>query len=456
MQEISAKHKLGLWMLTALVAGNMIGSGIFLLPASLASYGSISLLSWVFTSIGALLIALVFAKLSNIMPKIGGPYAYCREAYGEFIGFQMAYNYWIALWVGNAAIAVAFVGYLGVFWPAINTNPELAFVVSAGSVWLMTLVNVMGIRHAGMVQLVTTILKLLPLILIATVGLLFFHPQYLAHFNTSGQSNFSALSSAATLTLWAFIGLESATVPAENVVNPERNIARATIFGVLIASAVYILSTVAVMGVIPANELAHSNAPYADAARIMFGPIGNIVVAVGAIISCLGALNGWTLLQGQVPMAAARDGIFPKSFAKVTSRHTPAFGLIFTSILVTLLLLLTVHKSLIHQFTFIILLATLASLIPYFFTTMAELIIFIKHPERIARKKVLGSVIIAILAAIYAFWTIAGSGKDTVFYGILLFFSSVPVYVWMKYKRSRALELESFDNFAVNQNLVTD
>jgi APA family basic amino acid/polyamine antiporter len=439
---------LGLWMLTALVAGNMIGSGIFLLPASLASYGSISLFSWVFTSIGAVLIALVFAKLASIFPRTGGPYAYCREAYGNFVGFQMAYNYWIALWVGNAAIAVAFTGYLGVFFHPLQNNPILSFFVSAGAVWLMTIINAIGVRHAGMVQLITTVLKLLPLLLIASLGLLFLQPHNFADFNISGKSNLSALTGAATLTLWAFVGLESATVPAESVQNPQRNIPRATILGVLITSVIYILSSVAVMGVIPAAHLAHSTAPYADAARIMFGPVGSLLVAAGAVISCFGALNGWTLLQGQVPLAAARDGLFPKVFAQQSNRGTPVFGLIFTSVLITLLLLLTLNKNLVQQFTFIILLATLASLIPYFFTTIAELLIFIRDRERFNGKRLAISSAIAILAAIYAFWTIIGSGEDTVFYGTLLFFTSVPVYAWMKYSTRRAIVNE---NITINE-----
>jgi basic amino acid/polyamine antiporter, APA family len=435
--ESGIPHKKGLgpWMLTALVAGNMIGSGVFMLPASMASYGSIGMLSWIFTSIGALLLGLVFAKLGTIMPKIGGPYAYCREGFGDFVGFQMAYNYWIALWVGNAAIAVAFTGYLGVFVPALNTSHVLSFLVTAGLVWLMTIVNIIGVRHAGFLQLITTVLKLIPLLLIAIVGLFFIHPHYLADFNVSGKSNFAAFSGAATLTLWAFIGLESATVPADDVQNPRRNIPRATLYGVIIAAMVYMLSSLAVMGIIPNAGLAHSTAPYADAARIIFGPIGGTLIAIGAIISCLGTLNGWTLLQGQVPLAAARDGLFPKMFTKVSHQGTPVIGLVFTSVLVTLLLLLTLHDTLVKQFTFIILLATLSSLIPYLFTMVSEIIVFSRDRAQFNGKKLAGSMTISILAIIYAFWMIMGSGEDTVFYGCLLFFTSAPIYAWMKWKK---------------------
>lgn len=434
----NTKKGLNLWMLTALVAGNMVGSGIFLLPASLASFGSISLLSWLITAGGAILLALVFAKLSTMVRKIGGPYAYAREGFGDFIGFQVAYNYWIALWVGNAAIAVAFVGYLGFFFPIVSSTPIITGMTAIATVWLLTLVNIIGVRQAGIVQLVTTIIKFMPLILIATVGLFFIEAHNLTdHFNISGKSNFAALTGAATLTLWPFIGLESATVPADDVENPLVNIPKATILGTLLTAVVYILSTTAVMGVIPASELANSNAPYADAAKVMFGGLGSWLVAFGAAVSCFGALNGWTLLQGQVPLAAARDGLFLKSFIKTSRSGTPVVGLIITAILVTILLLLTMNESLVKQFTIIILLATLASLIPYLFTAMAELILFIRDPKQFSRKKVFSGVAIAILASIYAFWAIIGSGETTVFYGALLWFSAIPVYVWMKWQANR-------------------
>ncbi len=436
------KRTIGLWILTSLVAGNMIGSGIFLLPASLASYGSISILSWIMTSIGAILLALVFAKLGSLLPKVGGPYAYARAGFGNFAGFQIAYNYWIALWVGNAAIVVALISYLSVFWPALKSNDVLSCSVAIAIVWILTFINIIGVRTAGVFQLITTILKLLPLIFIATVGLFYLHPHYLADFNVSGKSNFSALTSAATLTFWAFVGLESATVPADDVIDPQRTIPRATILGTIIAASVYILSTIAIMGVLPMSQLAKSVSPYADAARIMLGPAADILVALGALISCLGALNGWTLLQGQIPYAAARDGLFPAIFAKESRFGTPIVGLISSSILITILLLLTLNKSLVAQFTLIILIATLASLIPYLYTCMAELMIFLKLKDQINGKHLIRSSIIAILAMIYAFWVITGSGHDTVFYGALLFLSSVPVYVLMRWQPSHVVKVQ--------------
>lgn len=441
---VQHKRVLGTWMVTALVAGNMIGSGVFLLPASLAQFGSISILSWVLTSIGAIFLGLVFAKLSHLMPRVGGPYAYCREGFGDFTGFQVAYNYWIALFVGNAALSLAAISYLSVFFPVLGSNTHYSCIASILLVWTMTLINYMGIKQAGLFQLVTTILKLIPLILIATFGLFFIHPHLLiSGFNvtTSHQSHFSALMSAATLTLWSFIGLESGTIPADDVENPHVTIPRATILGVVVTAIIYIFSTVAVMGIIPMSELAKSTSPYADAAKLMFGDAAYYIVAIGAIISCLGALNGWTLLQGQIPKAAARDGLFPKIFAKESRFQTPVVGLVVSSLLITGLMLMTYNQgTLQQQFTLVILIATLASLIPYFYTCLSELMIFIKYREQFQGKRLVGSSIIAILGMIYSFWAIIGSGQQILFYGGLLFFSSVPLYVWMKFQHRNQIE----------------
>ncbi len=436
--KTSSRKALGLWTLIALVVGNMVGSGIFLLPSALASVGSISLIAWIITVVGAMCIALVFARLGRAFPKIGGPYAYCREGFGDFVGFQVAYNYWIYTWVGNAAIAIALTGYISFFIPEIATNHLLAFFVAAGMVWLLTLVNILGVRKAGIVQVLSVFLKIIPLIIIASLGLFFLHPEHLTSgFNVTHQSTFTALSSAVALTLWSFTGVESATIPADDIENPRRNIPRATIIGTVISALLYIFGTIAVMGVIPMHTLAQSNAPFADAARVMFGSIGAIVIAIAAIISSFGALNGWILLQGQVPLAAAKDNLFPKSFAKLTKHGTPIVGLIAASTLITILLYLGYNQSLVQEFTTIILLATVTILIIYLFTCMAELILFIQQPEKFSKLNLTKASIVTIVATGYILWAIIGAGKNIVFYGALLFFSSVPVYVWVRY-RNRA------------------
>jgi len=437
------KRSMGVWMATALVIGNMVGSGIFLLPASLAAVaGPISIFGWIFTGIGAMLLALVFSRLGRAMPRTGGPYAYARRAFGDFIGFQTAWGYWIAAWAGNAAIAVAFVGYLAVFWGDLGTNNLLAALVGIGVIWLLTFVNILGTRESGAVQVVTTILKFVPLAVIGVIGLFFVNSDNLTPFSPHG--SWSAISAAAPLTLWAFIGLESATVAAGEVKDPERNIPRATVYGTLAATVVYILGTIAVMGVIPTETLANSTSPFADAAGVMFGGSWNKVIALVAMVSTFGALNGWILLQGRVPLAAAEDGLFPEQFAKVHGeRRTPVFGLVVSSVLVTGLMLMNYTKGLVDAFTFIILLATLTTLVPYAYSAAAQAHLYFTEREIFERGSFVRDTTIAALAFAYSVWAITGSGKDIIAKGFVLLLAGIPVYVLMKWWQAKQAEKQA-------------
>lgn len=432
------KNKLGFVMLTALVAGNMIGSGVFMLPSEIARIGSVGLLSWVFTAIGALFLALIFAKMSLLVPKTGGPYAFAYAGFGEFIGFQTAYFYWIVVWIGNAAIAIAMMGYVRALFPGITFSTTVETMIMIAVVWVLTITSVIGIRSAGLMQLITTILKFIPLLIIALFGWLYFHPEYItSSFNISTKSNFSAFSYAATLTMWAFIGVESATVPASSVIKPERNIPLATLVGTSIAAIFYILCAVAIAGMLPASVLAKSAFPFAAATKLIFGRWGEIIVAAGAAISCLGALNGWIILQGQVPLAAAEDHLFPKVFAKRNRKEVPYFGLIISSVLITILLIGTATPNLVAQFELITLLAATTSLIAYLYTTVAAMIL-LPHEEKNYFKRIF-YLIVALLATIYAFWAIFGSGKDMMFYVTFFIFTSIPLYIFAHWRRRRAL-----------------
>jgi APA family basic amino acid/polyamine antiporter len=220
--------------------------------------------------------------------------------------------------------------------------------------------------------------------------------------------------------------------------DPERTIPRATILGTLLAASVYILGTVAVMGVIPSAQLATSNAPFADAAVKMWGSWAGTFVALGAVVSCFGALNGWLLLQGQIPLAAARDRIFPEVFGRVSKFNTPANALVFSSVLASILLMMNYNKSLVDQFTFIILLATLNTLVPYTFCTMSEAMIYIKDPARFSGKRLGGGLVISILAFAYSLWAIAGAGQEIVYWGFIFLMAGVPVYVWIRWQSKPA------------------
>jgi len=441
------KRSLGLWMATALVIGNMVGSGIFGLPSALASTGPISLLAWVFTGAGAILLALVFANLGRAYPETGGPYAYARRAFGDFAGFWTAWGYWIAAWAGNAAIATIFVSYASVFWPSLGTNNALAFTLGLSVIWVLTLANCAGARESGIIQLVTTVLKFVPLLLIGLIGLFYMHAGNFTPFDPNHVTlagHWHAISFAATLTLWAFLGLESATVPAEEVKNPEKTLPRATILGTVVTTGLYVLATVAIMGVIPAATLAGSNAPFADAARAIFGSsvLGmspDKLIAAVAMISTFGALNGWILIQGRVPLAAAQDGLFPKAFAQVSgSRKTPVVGLVASSVLLSGLMAMNYQSSLTDTFTKIIILATLTTLVPYAFAAAGQLMLMFTDRERFSGRRLGLDAAIAIAAFAYSFWMIYGAGEEYIAQGFLLLMAGIPVYVFMRWRQSKA------------------
>jgi APA family basic amino acid/polyamine antiporter len=444
-QPAPEQKVLGFFTLVALCAGNMIGAGVFLLPSSLAKFGNMGLVAWVLTGFGAIALALVFANLSLRINKSGGPYAYCQEAFGDFVGFEIAYNYWMGSWIGNTALCISFTGYFSFFVPTLAHNNSLRFFIEAGMVWFFTFINILGLRSAAIVQLITFILKLFPIVLLTLIGLFLINPHHFTTLNIPQSNNFESISAAAILTLWSFLGLESATVPSESAVSP-KTVSRATIVGVALVGVLYLLSTIAVVGVIPYQQLQYSSSPYAQAAAIIFGHFaatfhvsthfaelaGGGLIALGAMFAAAGCLNGWILLQSIVPLAAARDGLFPKVFAKTDKNGTPVFGLLISAVAMTLLLSLTLQQDLIKQFTFIILLATLAQLIPYFFTACAELYFLCNQPEKFSRNNLIKYLILTILATLYSLWAIAGAGQDVMSYGLLLFLSGVPIYAWIR------------------------
>jgi APA family basic amino acid/polyamine antiporter len=244
----------------------------------------------------------------------------------------------------------------------------------------------------------------------------------------------SAVTATAALTLWAFMGLESATIPADSIRDPIHTIPRATILGTLFAGLVYVLATAGVMGVLPAEDLASSTAPFAEAGRVMWGGWAGSLIAAGAAVSAFGALNGWILLQGQMPRAAALDGLFPAVFGRMSRGGTPAVGLVISSCLITGLMALNFTASLVDQFTFIILLATLSALVPYAFSALAELTLFFREREAFSGGRLAGSTVVTLLALSYSVWAIVGTGTRTIFWGCVLLVAGLPVYAWQRFR----------------------
>ncbi len=427
--------KLGLWTSTSLVVGSMIGAGVYLVPASMAAFGSISLLGWLFAAIGTFFIARVFSGLSKMVPgAAGGLYAYTRVGFGDFAAFLVGWGYLISVVTANAAIVVSFVGAMTTFFPELRTHVEYAVATGLGSIWFLTWINTRGVKASGEVQLITSILKILPLVVIAIGGLFFIKTANFLPFNATGSSTFAAISSAAAIAMFALVGIECATIPAENVKNPEKTVSRATMIGLFVTVAVYLLGAVSIIGTIPAAELKNSASPYADAAVVIFGPGARYWAAAGAAVAAFGCLNGWILVQGQIPMALAQDKLFPGAFGWQNKKGAPYFGIIVSSILMSIFMMMNYTKGLVDQFRFLSLLATINTLIPYLFCAAAYVII------RFTQKQQLGggwtaAIFIAVMAFAYSLWAIAGSGESSVFWGFLLLMAGIPFYVWVLYKK---------------------
>jgi APA family basic amino acid/polyamine antiporter len=432
----SKPQKIGLITATSLVVGNMIGVGIFVLPAVLSNYGSVSLVGWLLTAAGALILAKIFSNLSKIVvSKSGGPYVYSKTGFGEFTGFLVAWGYWISCWISNGAIAIAIIGAASFFVPELAANSALSASLALILIWFFTWINSLGIKESGRVQLITTILKILPLIFIIVFGVFFFDVNNLPKFNLTGESDFSAVSAVATLTLYAFLGIECATIPAGNIKNPEKTIPKATMFGTIIVTILYILGTLILFGILPIEVLQKSPAPFAEAAKIMGGEYGGYFVAVGVIISGLGVLNGWILITGQISLATAKDNLFPEFFKRENKKGAPVTGFVIGAVLSSLVMLLNYTEGLVDQFKFIVQLTVLVALIPYLFSSAAYALIIIE--KKLHSKSWIKTFVLSALGFCYSLWAIYGSGSDTVYHGFLLLLIGIPVYIFMKWIKTK-------------------
>ncbi len=369
--------RLGLPQSTALVMGSIIGVGIFSLPYAIASYGPISLVAMGIATIGAIALAMMFAVMSRRLPADGGPYAYARAAFGNGWGFSNAWSYWITAWAGNAAIAVGWVFYVETF---VNKGGAVGWsiLIALSGLWIPAAVNLTGVRNMGVLQVWTTVLKFIPLALMSTVGLFFISTANFTPWNTSGDSNLSAIGGAMAICLFSYLGVETASVAAAKVRDPARNVGRSTIVGTLGSGVVYLLSLVAVFGILPASALAldGNRASYSAAADAIVGSgsWAGTLVALAVIVSGIGALNGWTMIVAEMPLAAAKDGLFPERFGTLSSRGVPAFGIVSSTALASLAVILSyLGTSGATVFTTLVLMTGITSAIPYAFSALAQI-----------------------------------------------------------------------------------
>jgi len=395
---VSGRRKLGPVLATIVVAGNMIGSGIFLLPATLAGVGSVTIIGWVVASIGALALALLFSRLARRKPLAGGPATYAFDAFGPFAGMQASLWYWASCLIGNIAIATAASQYLAAF---LGISPAAAqgAMITIALLWLVTFINMVSPRFVGQVDGPLLVAGMIPLLLVATVGWLWFDPaQFRASWNVSGMPVFEAVPHSLVLVFWAFTGLESASVAAAVVEEPERNVPIATIAGVSLAALVYIVTSAAIMGLAPASELANSSAPFALAAAKMFGSAVIPLVACAGMLKALGTLAGFVLMTAQVSRAAADRGLMPRFFARTREGDTPIAGLVVAGLIGTAAILMTIAPTLNDQFKLLIESSTIFALLTYLGACAATL-----------RYRQQGEIALALVGGAFCIFVIAWS-----------------------------------------------
>lgn len=357
-------QKIGFWAVFALVAGSQIGSGVFLLPAALAPFGAISLVGWIISGLGAIALALVFGQLCARIPKTGGPHAYVQESFGPIAAFFTGWTYWIISWISTSAVIVTAIGYL---LPLIGDQPKFIVVgLEIVLLTLITLLNLRGVKASGNAEFVLTLMKIIPLLLLPIAALFFFdYGNFVKDSSIMEFTDSEIISKVTLMTLWGFIGVESATTPAGSVENPSKTIPRAIVIGTVCVALLYLMNSISIMGVIPGQDLMNSKAPYGDAARIVFGGNWHLGISLIASIICIGTLNAWVLTSGQISLGLAQDHFLPKFFAKRNKHTAPYMGLLISSCGILPLLILTASDNLAQQINLIIDFSVMAFLFVY-------------------------------------------------------------------------------------------
>ncbi len=454
-------HKLGLWVLTALVVGNMVGSGIFMLPRSLAEVASPGgvLGAWILTGAGVLLTALVFGNLALRKPSLnGGPQNYAQALFKEgtesslIAGYLVGWGYWVANWAGNVAIITTFASYLSTFFPVMTSKQHLfnvgsasirlggaiTFLVCSAFLWGLHFAILKGIEGAGKANLIATIAKVVGFLFFIIICLFAFKSSNLIPFietkidsNTGETTGFlGQLNGAAIATLWAFVGVESAVV-FSNRARKQNDVKKATILGLLIALIIYIGITVLVMGTLQQKELIHSQKPLVDALESVVGPSGSSIMALLGIVSLFGATIGWILLAAEVPYQAANKSMFIPAFSKENRYGAPSFSLTVTNIMTQLFIFSVVSQSMAEAFDFVIFVATLAFLVPYLMASLYQIkLVILGDTYENNNKNRYSDGLIAVLAAIYSLWVIKAGTADikTFLFGMVLLVSGIIFY----------------------------
>jgi len=416
---VQERKRMNVVQLTFIVAVNMMGSGIIMLPTNMAQVGAISLLSWIVTAVGSMAIAYGFAQAGIFNQRPGGMSAYAEDAYGKSGFFIVFFLYFLSLAIGNVAIAISALGYLSSFFPWLSSTPISTCIGVIALLWLTTVANFGGPSVTGKIGSITVWGVIIPVAGLSIIGWLWFSSEtFKAAWNPQGLSLGGGMGSSIALTLWAFLGMESAAQNSDAVENPKRDVPLACLFGTLGAAVIYVLSTTVIQGIVPNAELAASTGPFALAYAHMFNPlIGNIIMAL-AVMACLGSLLGWQFTIAQTAKSASDDRMFPSFFSKVSSMGAPITGMIVMGVVQSLLALSTISPSLSEQFGVLVNLAVVTNVIPYIIA-LSALMVMMKGAG-VPEGKYRTTVVIALVAMLYSTYAIYASGKDAVLGGTIV------------------------------------
>lgn len=422
-------QKLGLFAAVALVMGNMIGSGVFLLPASLAAFGWNAVPGWIITIAGAMCLAHVLGRLSARHERAMGPAGLVEHSFGHTAGFLIGFSFWISVFTGNATIALGAVSYLSSFLPWLGDHPALA---ALGVIWAVTLVNLISIRAASAFQIVTLLLKLMPLIVVGVLIALVLGSRGGAALTPLPAEGFSlgAINSAAALALWAMVGFEAACGASDKIANPQRNVARATMIGAGLTGTIYLVICSGIALMLPAEQVTDAPAPFALFVATYWSREAAALVGLFAAISAIGAVNGWTLVQGELPREMANRGMMPSWFGVTLNNGIAARALIVSSILASLLVLANSSRTMAGLFAFMALLTTSVTLLLYLACALAAI------KERVA-------LLPAALGCVFGLWCLYGAGIEAAGLAVLLSLCGLPLYWWTRRAAKSANQLAS-------------
>jgi APA family basic amino acid/polyamine antiporter len=418
----------------ALVVGNMIGTSIYTLPASIASaVGPLGIVAWSLTALGYLGVALVYANLGTRYPRTGGPYVFAREAFGDFAGFLSFWLYWISALIGIAGIVTGLIAYMQGFFPVLQESAVARFALAQVLLWSFCALNVAGVRHSARLQIAILVVNLGALLLL--VGGSSFAIDT-ANYQPFAPRGWGSLATGTALIVWAYSGVETATVPAEEVRTPSRTIWRGTMIGYGIGTIIFLLAAVVVAGVLPNGEAASSARPLAMAVERALGPTAAMAINVAAVIAGLGTLNGWLFVSGRVPVSAARDGLLSERLARIHPRFgTPAMALVTSTAVGSVLLLLILNDTLLETFNFLVLLAVWATLVPHLITAAAELTLARRDPARYSLRERRRAYIIAPLAFLAMMYFVYGAGAEIGRWGFLLMAAGMLAHAILRKER---------------------